>query len=72
MSIEQQNNNRGTTNIIKRKNKIFLNDSIQIITLKQGTKENSFAFKVENGYLYASSNITNQLKTKGDKIVAFF
>ena len=66
MSIEQQNNNRGTTNIIKRKNKIFLNDSIQIITLKQGTKENSFAFKVENGYLYASSNITNQLKTTTD------
>ena len=55
MSIEQQNNNRGTTNIIKRKNKILLNDSIQIITLKQGTKE---TFKI-----YCLDIITTILNT---------
>ena len=63
MSIEQKDNSRGITVIIKKDNKIILNDSVQIITLEQGTKENTFALNVSNGYLYASSSVAPHLKT---------
>jgi hypothetical protein len=37
-----------------------------VITLEAGILENTFAFNVGEGYLYASSSSSNQLKTRDD------
>jgi hypothetical protein len=41
-----------------------LNDDVQILTLKEGTANNSFAFYTGKGYLYAASSSSNHLKTQ--------
>ena len=43
------------------------NDTVEVITLAKGTKEGTFAFQVADGYLYAASSSSNNLKTQ-DKI----
>lgn len=43
------------------------NDTVEVITLAAGTKEGTFAFQVADGYLYAASSTSNNLKTQ-DKI----
>lgn len=43
------------------------NDTVEVITLAAGTKEGTFAFQVADGYLYAASSSSNNLKTQ-DKI----
>ena len=52
------------TAITKNENKIAITNDVQIIILKEGTKTNTFAFNVDDSYLYASSSSSNQLKTK--------
>ena len=41
-------------------------DNVQVIILEEGTIENTFAFNVGAGYLYASSSSNNQLKTRAN------
>ncbi len=43
------------------------NDNVAIATLEAGTKEGTFAFKVNEGYLYAASSSSNHLKSKASK-----
>ena len=43
---------------------LIINNSVQIIILESGTAEGQFAFKVTDGYLYAASTSSNQLKTQ--------
>lgn len=40
------------------------NDTVEVITLAAGTKEGTFAFQVADGYLYAASSSSNNLKTQ--------
>ncbi len=42
------------------------NDTVEVITLAKGTKEGTFAFQVADGYLYAASSSSNNLKTQDD------
>lgn len=67
LSINQKASNRGQVEIGKIGNQIGLNDSIQIITLKEGLQENTFSFYVVGsniGYLYAANSDNNYLRTK--------
>lgn len=64
LSTTQNNNNRAQAAVIKDKSSITFGDDVQIITLENGSIENTFAFKVDNGYLYAASSSSNHLKTQ--------
>ena len=64
LSTNQKSNNRGQVDITKDGNDVELVDGVQILTLKAGTAENSFAFYTGSGYLYAASSSDNYLKTK--------
>ena len=66
MSTTQKTNNRGMT-AVSQWFPLTIADDAQIITLEAGTKENTFAFNVGNGYLYAASSSNNYLKTRDDK-----
>ena len=63
MSTTQNTNNRGMT-AVSQWFPLTIADAAQIITLEAGTKENTFAFNVGNGYLYAASSSSNHLKTQ--------
>ena len=64
LSTEQRTNNRGSVAITSNGNTISINDNVQVIYLEQGTVENTFAFNVGSGYLYAASSSANHLKTQ--------
>ena len=66
ISTTQNNNNRGQAVVAKSsdKNTVTFGDTVQIITLTEGTKSGTFGFKVGNGYLYAASSTANYLKTQ--------
>lgn len=65
MSKTQNNNNRGQATITKSGNTISTPGStVQIFTLKAGTKSDTFAFYTGSGYLYAASSGSNYLKTQ--------
>ena len=61
LSLTQNTNNRAATKIVKEENSITINDDVQIITLEEGVVENTFAFNVGDGYLYAPSSASNHL-----------
>lgn len=62
-------NNRAATSITKdtENNTITVTDDDQVITLEEGTKENTFALYTGGGYLYAASSSSNYLKTQEKK-----
>ena len=64
LSLTQNTNNRAATKIVKEDDSITINDDVQIITLEEGVVENTFAFYVGDGYLYAPSSASNHLRTK--------
>ena len=51
------------TAITKNENKIAITNDVQIIILEGGTTTNTFAFNVDDSYLYAASSSKNHLKT---------
>ncbi len=59
-------NNRNAATITKNGSTLEINNNVQIITLETGKKDNTFAFNVGDGYLYAASSGSNYLKTKSD------
>ena len=65
MSTTQGNNNRPATNVTVRSIlAVTATDETQIITLERAEGDNpGWYFNVGNGYLYAASNSSNQLKT---------
>ena len=63
MGSTQNTNNRSATIVNKNGNQIYVDENIQVITLEQGIVENTFAFNVGGGYLYAASSSSNVLKT---------
>ena len=71
---EQKTNNRAAVAVTKSEDKLTLTAGLQKLTLKQGAKENTFAFDTGSGYLYAAgkskaqgeSRNKNYLKTSPD------
>ena len=66
MSTTQNTSNRGVKAIVRNEQTILCGEDVQVITLETGSLENTFAFNVGDGYLYASSSSSNQLKTRDD------
>ena len=67
ISTTQNSNNRGQEAITKSSDKNTLNtpsNKVQKLTLKAGTKANTFAFYTGSGYLYAASSSSNYLRTQ--------
>lgn len=65
LSTTQNKNNRGVVDISLDENKVVSYVSgLQEITLEKGTKDNTWAFNVGDGYLYAASSKSNYLKTE--------
>ncbi len=72
MSTTQNKNNRsattsGVTFSEDKKTVSVTGSNVEVITLEAGTKTGTFAFKVTNGYLYAASSSSNNLKTQTTK-----
>ena len=65
LSTTQNGNNRGRASVTKNDDTITFGDDVQIITLEAGTVSDTFAFNVDNGYLYAASSGSNYLRTEG-------
>ena len=63
LGTTQNTSNRSSASIEKDGHTVTFGDDVQIIALEAGTLENTFAFNVGTGYLYAPSSSSNQLKT---------
>ena len=63
LGTTQNTSNRSAVSIEKDGDTLVTTDDVQIITLEAGTIENTFAFNVGTGYLYAPSSASNHLKT---------
>ncbi len=65
LSTEQKSSNRGDTGVAKLQDGLFIipGENVQILTLAAGTQADTLAFYTGEGYLYASSGSSNQLKT---------
>lgn len=64
LSTKQNSNNRGAINVEITDGVLKGNEEVQELILEEGTKEGTFAFNTNNGYLYAASSKSNHLKTK--------
>lgn len=69
MSTNQKTNNRGQAEITRNGSTISFGDDTQVFTLENGTKSNTYSFKDEerDGYIYAASSSSNNLKTEKTK-----
>lgn len=63
MGNTQNSSNRSSAKGLKEGEQLAINEFTQIITLENGMVDNTFAFKVDTGYLYAASSSSNVLKT---------
>lgn len=63
LGTTQNTSNRSAASVTKDVHTVTFGDDVQIITLENGVVENTFAFNVGTGYLYAPSSASNQLKT---------
>ena len=64
LGTNQATNNRTAVAVTKGEGTVEIGDDVQVITLEAGTEEDTFAFNVGNGYLYAASSTSNYLKTQ--------
>ena len=65
LSTTQNGNNRGQAEITKNSdNTLTINDSVQVLTLKNGKVSGTYAFYTGSGYLYAASSSSNYLRTE--------
>lgn len=63
LGATQNASNRLAVEVSKNADMVSTNADVQVITLEQGLVENTFAFNVGTGYLYAASSSSNVLKT---------
>lgn len=63
LGTTQNTSNRSAASIVKDGHLVTFGSDVQVITLESGVVENTFAFNVGTGYLYAPSSSSNQLKT---------
>lgn len=65
LSTTQNNNNRGPAGVTKDGDTISdPGSAVQVITIEEGLVDESVAFNVGNGYLYAASSSNNYLRTE--------
>ena len=64
LSTEQKSNNRGQVAIEKADYVINEVDGLQVIELKEGNVDNTYALYTGEGYLYSASSSSNHLKTQ--------
>ena len=64
LGATQNASNRLAVEVSKNADMVSANADVQVITLEQGLVENTFAFNVGTGYLYAASSSSNVLKTR--------
>lgn len=64
LSTTQNTNNRAQAAVVKNENSITFESGVQILTLKAGTVDGTYAFYTGSGYLYAASGSSNHLKTQ--------
>lgn len=64
LSTEQKTNNRGQAAVVKSNSEVTFGEDVQILTLRAGTKTNTWALDAGTGYLYASSSSSNNMKTQ--------
>ncbi len=64
MSTNQKSTNRGTAAVTKDGSVITLGADVQVITLENGTKAGTWAFRVDEGYLYAAGKTKAQGASK--------
>ena len=64
LSTTQNNNNRDQIEVTKSGTTVTINENVQILTLKEGTVDGTFAFYTGSGYLYAASSSSNYLRTE--------
>ena len=66
LSTKQKTNNRGQSTVTKSEDgtTVTPGDDTQVITLGKGTKDGTWALKVDGGDLYAASSSANHLKTE--------
>ena len=69
MSTTQNTNNRGAADVTFEdgKAKVPAATDIQVFTLEADTEGEGWYFKTDEGYIYASSKSSNQLKTEEEK-----
>ena len=65
MSTTQNNNNRGAAEIILDNGTATIGEDTQIFTLEGGS--DGWYFNTGDGYIYAASKSSNQLRTKSEK-----
>ena len=64
LSTNQKTNNRGAVAITKNGNSVTLNADVEVLTLKAGQSNGTYALAVsDSSYLYAASTSSNHLKT---------
>ena len=66
LSTNQKTNNRGAAEITRNGNQVTASADTQVLTVKAGTVDGTFAFYTGSGYLYAASSSKNYLKTQAD------
>jgi hypothetical protein len=66
LSTVQNTNNRGSASAVEDGDSLSVSKDAQIIVLQEGLVEDTFAFWVGTGYLYAASTTSNYLKTRVD------
>lgn len=67
LGTTQNGNNRSAVDATISDSTITITNTVQLVTLEAGTKDNTFAFNVGTGYLYAASSSNNYLKTQASK-----
>ena len=63
LSTLQNTSNRSAGKITIDGTTVTIEEEVQVITLEKGVVDNTFAFNVGDGYLYAPSSASNHLKT---------
>lgn len=64
LSTQQKTNNRGQAAVVKSNSEVTFGADVQILTLRAGTKTNTWALDAGTGYLYAASSSDNNMKTQ--------
>ena len=67
LSTTQNTNNRGQAEVTKSGDTVTFTSGVQVLTLKAGEVDGTFAFYTGSGYLYTSSSSKNYLKTQTTK-----
>ena len=65
LGTTQNTNNRNAVSVTKGNGTVTIGDTVQVLTLTEGTVSGTFGLYTGSGYLYAASSKKNYLKTQG-------